>query len=370
MPEVKVNPGKRSYPIVIGSQIDAKLPTRLRRLVGGGRLFVFYDANFYALHGAKLQKSLAKTFTTVEFVLPSGERYKSQRHLGRIHDFLLSEKISRTDFILACGGGVTSDLVGFAASSTLRGIRWGVVSTTLLGMVDAAIGGKTGINHVMGKNLIGAYWQPSIVWCDTTYLMTLTEREIVCGLGEVLKYGGLLGKPMLDLLHDYRNSGDSYNQKRLQRIISLSAKYKAQIVSADETEKGKRMVLNFGHTFSHAIESAIGFGKLTHGEALIIGLKAAIELSKRVYSGQIKALVRYDEIVTDFLHSVRRRKIAADDVMLAMQIDKKRRGHAAKFILLEKPGRPIIAEGINRDLVNKSLISALEVYRLFGGRNA
>ncbi|MEW6412803.1 MAG: 3-dehydroquinate synthase [Candidatus Zixiibacteriota bacterium] len=370
MPEIVVNLNKRSYPVVVGSGIGSKLPARLRRIAGDARLFVFYDANFYALHGHILQKSLEKDFRTVEIVSPSGERFKSQRQLNKIHDLLFAEKVTRSDLILACGGGVTGDLVGFAASSALRGIRWGIVSTTLLGMVDAAIGGKTGVNHPLGKNLIGSFWQPSIVWCDIDYLATLPTREWISGLGEVIKYGGLMGGPVLEWLYDIHDWPVDQQGRMLQKVVVECSGYKARVVAADETERGQRMVLNLGHTFSHAIEATVGFGKLTHGEALIIGLKAAVDLSCILSRRREATLKKYDKILTGFLKYVRRRRIDAAGVMKAMQVDKKRGNLTAKFILLEKPGRPIIAEGINRDLVYKSLLSALEVYGLFGGRNA
>jgi len=232
----------------------------------------------------------------IEMVIPSGEKSKSVSTLNKLYDFLLNEKISRQDFIIVCGGGVTSDLVGYASATTLRGIKWGIVATTLLSMVDASIGGKTGINHQAGKNVIGAFWQPSFVYSDTYFLKTLPFRELVAGYGEILKYGGLIGKRMLTKIEKYRARNDFYQDKTL---IGMSAEYKANIVSKDEREENLRMRLNLGHTFAHAIETSTGYGKLLHGEAVILGLLAAVELSNLVNPESIQPLKYYKKLIIE-----------------------------------------------------------------------
>ncbi len=283
MPKLNLRLRNHSYPIVIGSGLDNQLVKLLKKYTGGNRVFTFFDSAVYALYGKQIEKQFsAKRISYITFVVPGGEESKSQDSLDKIYDFLLSEKISRTDFVLAIGGGVLTDLVGFAAASILRGVKWGAVSTTLLGMVDAAIGGKTGINHQRGKNLIGAFWQPSFVICDLKYLNTLPEREFFAGLGEVLKYAGLIGTRMSAPLKSYFESGNLLEFKKLQPLIQLSAKYKAKIVMADERESDQRMFLNLGHTFAHAIEKTLGYGKLLHGEAVIIGLLGSVILSRKV----------------------------------------------------------------------------------------
>ncbi|MEE8578135.1 MAG: 3-dehydroquinate synthase family protein, partial [candidate division Zixibacteria bacterium] len=270
MPTVKVELGKRSYPIIIGDRLEEKLQSLLRKAVGKGKLFVFFDAQFHALHGDKLEKQIRSACGNIEILLlPRGERGKSASTVGKIHDFLLSEKISRSDLILACGGGITTDLAGYAAATVLRGVRWAALSTTLLGMVDAAIGGKTGVNHRLGKNLIGAIWQPEFVLCDLYYLNTLPKRQILAGLGEVVKYGALVGEPMIADLERLLKSGDMLDKKVLPRLVLKSAQYKAQLVAEDERDSGKRMFLNLGHTFGHAIEHSLGYGRLLHGEAVL-----------------------------------------------------------------------------------------------------
>jgi 3-dehydroquinate synthase len=355
---------------MVGSGMAHDLSRVLKKQVGAGRLFVFYDANFYALHGLKLRKSIKLSAGRIfEMVVPSGEKMKSRRTVARLQDYLLGEKISRDDFVLACGGGVTSDLVGFVAASTLRGIRWGVVSTTLLGMVDAAIGGKTGINHLTGKNLIGAFWQPSFVALDIAYLATLPRRQVIAGLGEVLKTAGLDSEQQVRRLGKYLSAGDLFDQKSLSRMVSSCAGYKAKVVEQDERESGRRMVLNFGHTFGHGIEKALGFGRLLHGEAVILGIDAALNLGERL--GHTSPALRvYRELVTSLLPFLPKRKIDPDEVLIAMALDKKRSATDQRYVLLKQVGQPLIGSKIPGRLVRASLLETLEKYQRCGGQRA
>lgn len=331
-------------------------------------MFVFFDSAVYALYGKEIERQFArKRIKHISFVIPGGEESKSQATLGKIYDFLLSEQISRTDFVLAIGGGVVTDLVGFAAASILRGVKWGAVSTTLLGMVDAAIGGKTGINHPRGKNLIGAFWQPSFVVCDLKYLNTLPNREINAGLGEIIKYAGLIGAKMESTLKKYCESGDILNLKKLHPLIQMSAEYKAKIVIADERESNKRMFLNLGHTFAHAIEKSIGYGKLLHGETVIIGLMAAVNLSIKIKPKSAAALSDYKNLVKEFLGLVRYYPINMENVLKSMKMDKKRTGQIQKFVLLSSPGKPFIASGLKERTVKEALEEALSIYKEIGG---
>ena len=371
MPVVNVNLGQRKYPIVIGTNVLSQLGKLLIGQLGKSRLFVFYDAQVYALHSRLIKLNLKGVkCSVVEMVVPVGERSKSAAVLSRIYTFLLSERIGRSDFILACGGGVTTDLIGYVAATTLRGIRWGIVSTTLLGMVDAAIGGKTGINHPYGKNLIGAFWQPSFVLCDTSFLKTLPPRQLIAGLGEVIKYGGLVGKKIIQPIEKYLSQDDLYNEKLLSRLIHFSADYKADIVTKDERESDLRMLLNLGHTFAHAFENAAGYGKLLHGEAVILGLKAAVDLSCRLKPRSAKHLADYSRIIEQMIALIPYRKITQTKTLAAMQLDKKRVGRAPRLVLLERPGRPFIITDVNPRLVSLSLENTLKIYKSEGGNYA
>ncbi len=335
------------------------------------RLFALYDAQLYALHGQMIDESLKGTGRpVVELVVPAGEKSKSQACLDRIHDFLLGCGISRTDFVIAAGGGVVSDLVGYAAATVLRGVQWGIVSTTLLGMVDAAIGGKTGINHRTGKNLIGAFWQPRFVICDPRFLHTLPSRHLVAGLGEVVKYAGLVGQEMHSLVESYIREGDLLDQRLLGRIICDSVACKADLVARDETDTGVRRWLNLGHTFAHAIEKCLGYGRLLHGEAVLIGLAAAAELSLLTRVSTQRKIGAFSNMIAECLKWLPKRKIGCEAVISAMSMDKKRDGRALNFVLLERPGKPLIRTGIHPAQVREALNRALSVYELHGGRHA
>lgn len=357
-----------SYPIVIGTNLHANLVKQLSKSVGQNRLFVFYDSTVYALYGKELNKLLESSkFQFEPFVVPSGEKYKSEITLAKIYDFLLDEKISRSDFILAVGGGVTSDLIGYAAATILRGVKWGTVSTTLLGMVDAAIGGKTGINHRRGKNLIGAFWHPSFVICDLTFLRTLPEREILAGMGEILKYAALIGGENLELIKRHLNSGNLLNSKTLSRLVEAGVKYKTRIVMADEREKGRRMHLNLGHTFAHAIEKTLGYGKLLHGEAVILGLLAAVKMSIKVRPRSKQSLAEYEFLIINFLGFIRYYYIDKHKVLENMQIDKKRADREQKIVLLKRIGKPFIVTGPNEHQLSEALEECLSIYKKVSG---
>ena len=363
MPKINVALGNRSYPIVIGTNITSKLDAMLKKHVGRGRLFIFYDAGFYALHGPRLRRGIRLPASRViEAVVPQGERAKSITQLQRFYDFLLSESISRSDFILACGGGVTTDLIGYLSATILRGVAWAAVPTTLVGMVDAAIGGKTAVNHKSGKNLIGAIHQPRFVFVDTQYLATLPKRHMIAGLGEVVKCAGLIGPGAVKLVSAYLDNDSLYDQKRLVPIVAACAEYKARIIARDETEQHERMFLNFGHTIGHAIERSLGYGRLLHGEAVVIGLLAALELGARVRPKATSSLGAYKMLVERVLTMLPRRTLQAKSILDAMSVDKKRRHGRSTFVLLAGPGKPILTQQIDTATVRKALTATIALY--------
>lgn len=367
MSRIKVDLDKRSYPIIIGNNIPDKLVKQLEKRVRDNRLFVLFDSNVYALYGKGLLRILKK-FNPVELVVPAGEKSKNPNEALRIQSFLLSEQIKRSDFILAVGGGVISDLAGYAAATVLRGVSWGVIATSLLAMVDAAIGGKTGVNHTRGKNLIGAFWQPSFVFSDTSYLETLPDRELICGLGEVLKYAGLAGGDFEKLLRLYIDKERLFVERSLRKLIRASAAYKAEIVSRDEREGKLRMLLNFGHTIGHAVENAVGYGKLRHGEAVILGLWASCYLSLSVRSTHLPKTAEYQELVEQFIRFIPYCRVNRTKLLSAMKMDKKRSSHAQKFILLDRPGKPIITDAVGSKAIVDAVDAMLDKFRQAGMR--
>ena len=347
------------YPIMVGYRIMDRLSRIVAKDSLGGRVFVVYDAQVLALHGDLIGKKLTEAGSDViDFAIPPGEKSKSAATVTKLHDFLLGHRISRDDRILAVGGGVVSDLTGYVAATTLRGIEWGVVSTSLLGMVDAAIGGKTGINHRCGKNLIGAFWQPRVVLCDTCFLHTLNADHMLSGLGEVAKYAGLIGGDMPDQLAEYLE-GDLYNRRRLTELVARSVAYKAEIVSKDERDSGRRMVLNLGHTFGHGIESHAGYGRILHGQAVIAGLLAAVHLSRIVCSSSTKTFEQYENVLTSLVNRIKWPRLTVDTIIDAMKWDKKRKGQQLRFVLLKRPGKPYVTSEVPLGAVKKALKWAL-----------
>lgn len=370
MPIINVRLPRHTYPVLIGQNLNKNLINLLKRHAPNNRVFVFFDSTVFTLYVSKLEKQITVAgVNSATFVIPTGESSKSQKTLNTICDFLLEQEISRGDLILAVGGGVVTDLVGYAAATILRGVKWGIVSTTLLGMVDAAIGGKTGINHPRGKNLIGAFWQPSFVICDLVYLYTLPKRELVAGLGEILKYGGLIGSKIICAVNDYLEHGLLRNMTKLRQLIYIGAQYKARLVMADERESGRRMLLNFGHTFAHAIETTLGFGKLLHGEAVVIGLLAAVLLSRELDPSSSHALRDFESLVRKLLRFIRYYPLNARLVMNNMNLDKKRAGQTQKFVLLHRPGKPFIASDLKKPIVKKALSRCLATYKELGVKN-
>ena len=371
MSTITVDLGRRSYPVFVGASALSRFTRGLKKCAGSGRVFLFCDAQVMGLHARTVRRCIRGAGRPIiESVIPTGERAKSATVLRGIYDLLLSEQVDRSDFIVAVGGGVTGDLIGYAASTTLRGVRWGVLSTTLLGMVDASVGGKTGINHSLGKNLIGSIWQPSLVACDPYFLNTLAPRELVAGLGEVVKYAGLMGDEMFRPLQVYLEGGDLLHQRRLTRLIAQSVNSKAELVAEDEREEGRRMLLNLGHTFAHGIEHALGYSRLLHGEAVLLGLWAAVDLSCQQKPELERHLADYRGVVEFLMGFLPRRKLDVDQVYRAMGWDKKRRGMHQRFVLLERPGKPFITTSVDGKTVMKSLSNLKEIYKRKGGKYA
>ena len=284
MERLRVELGTRSYDILIGEGLLPQSGHLMESLGIHGRVAVVTDETVATLHLETLRSGLAAAgIDMVSLSLPAGEATKSWPHFSTTVDWLLEQKIERGDVVIALGGGVIGDLVGFAASVLRRGVRYVQIPTSLLAQVDSSVGGKTAINSVHGKNLIGAFHQPALVLADVTVLGTLQERDFLAGYGEVVKYG-LLGDPaFFDWLE--KNAPDMAAGDVAKRIYAVkrSCEMKAEIVARDETEQGERALLNLGHTFCHALEAATGFSdRLLHGEGVAIGCALAFEVSSRI----------------------------------------------------------------------------------------
>ena len=281
---VRVELGDRSYDVLIGPGLIAASGAAIAPLLRRPRVAVVTDENVAVRHLAALQAGLADAGIEMEaLTLPAGEATKSWPHLSRTVEWLLSQKVERTDVVVALGGGVIGDLVGFAAAILRRGVRFVQIPTSLLAQVDSSVGGKTGINAPQGKNLVGAFHQPSLVLADTEALATLTSRDFLAGYGEVVKYGLLGDAAFFDWLEVNGPALAAGDMAARVQAVTRSVQMKADIVARDETEQGDRALLNMGHTFCHALEAATGYSdRLLHGEGVAIGCGLAFELSSRM----------------------------------------------------------------------------------------
>ena len=337
--EVSVSIGQH-YAVTIGENLWDEAGRFFRRHYSTGKLVIIIDEHVRSLHGETLQRECAEIFEHVEIIsIPQGEQSKSISCWNKTLDAVLKSGVERNTPLLAVGGGVTGDLGGFVAATALRGIPLIHMPTSLLAMVDSAIGGKTGINHETGKNLIGSFYQPQAVFADVTYLGTLSEPEWVNGLSEILKYAAISDPSLFELAFDCVSSGFQPNES-WTKLIAESAAIKSDIVSRDTLESGKRAFLNFGHTFAHAIEKKAGYGTISHGEAVLVGMLAACKASNNL-GGDIPV-----EIFNDFidLYSIQldEQSLPVDELIDAMRHDKKVKDGQIRLVLLKKWGSPYL----------------------------
>lgn len=280
--KLTVNLEKDSYPIYIENNILSQAGDYIRKIYHGKRIMIISDDNVFPLYGDRLIHTLDSTYECHHLVLPHGESTKDFQTLPTVYKAMLEAKISRSDLVIALGGGVIGDLVGFAAASYQRGIPFIQIPTTLLSQVDSSVGGKTGVNHPLGKNMIGAFYQPKAVVIDTDCLATLPRRELSAGMAEVIKYGIIWDAEFFSWLESHMDGLMALDSGMLIQAILKCCSIKAEVVSQDETETGVRALLNLGHTFGHAIEAEQGYGNWLHGEAVSAGILLAAQTSFRL----------------------------------------------------------------------------------------
>lgn len=337
MNELKVELGERSYPIFIGegclSQSELYAP-----YISGKKVMVVTNETVGPLYEQQVRHAL-RDYDVDSVILPDGEQYKDWQTLNLIFDALLEKNHSRKTTIVALGGGVVGDMAGFAAASYQRGVDFIQVPTTLLSQVDSSVGGKTAINHPLGKNMIGAFYQPKAVIIDTLSLQTLPEREISAGLAEVIKYG-LVREPLFfEWLEENIDALRSLDASALAYAIETSCQCKADVVAQDEKEGGVRAILNLGHTFGHAIENFMGYGAWLHGEAVGAGIQMAAELSRLEGSIGEKEVIRIKALLEASGLPVQGPEgMLADDYRRLMSVDKKVMDGALRLVLLERLG--------------------------------
>ena len=351
MQTLTVDLGDRSYPIHIGSGLLSQ-PDLIVPHLAQKRVMIVTNTTVAPLYLAQLKATLAAGGVTVaQVALPDGEAYKNWETLNLIFDALLTDRAERKTTLIALGGGVIGDMTGFAAASYQRGVPFIQIPTTLLSQVDSSVGGKTGINHPLGKNMIGAFYQPKVVLADTDTLKTLPPRELSAGLAEVIKYGLIWDADFLAWLEANMDKLRALDPAAITHAIYRSCEIKAQVVGQDEREGGIRAILNLGHTFGHAIETGMGYGNWLHGEAVAAGMVLAAKASQRMgwISGadveRTRALIRaagLPDVAPD---------LGVDTYLEYMGHDKKVEGGKMRFVLLKKLGEAVITADVPTDVL-------------------
>ncbi|MBQ8655120.1 MAG: 3-dehydroquinate synthase [Clostridia bacterium] len=340
MPTITVALGERSYPVHIGHGLMGQAGEYLRRALGECSLAIITDDHVAPLYLQTVEQSLAAAgYRTASIVLPHGEQTKCLDKLSEVYSFLCDSRITRRDAVIALGGGVIGDLAGLAAATYLRGVRFVQIPTTLLAQVDSSVGGKVAVDLPQGKNLVGAFWQPSLVLCDPETLNTLTPEYWRDGLGEVVKYGCIGDPELFRLLEAAAPGGRRGVMTHIDEILRRCIRHKADVVEQDEHDTGLRMTLNFGHTIAHAVEKCQHYTGFRHGEAVSLGMSVITRLSESRRLTEAGSAARLDALLSALDLPMRLPDIPESDLVAAMGMDKKASGKALRIILLDRIGQ-------------------------------
>src|SRR5450830_328039 len=347
--------GNRSYPIHIGQNLlgraDLIMPHLKSRHVA-----IVTNTTVAPLYLEQLSKTLAdQGISITNIILPDGESYKNSETLNTIYDALLQSRCERNTTLIALGGGVIGDLTGYAAATYLRGVPFIQVPTTLLSQVDSSVGGKTGINHPLGKNMIGAFYQPQLVLADIETLKTLPNRELSAGLAEVIKYGLIRDLSFFEWLENNISALVSLEPEALSYAIYRSCENKAEVVSADERESGERALLNLGHTFGHAIENAMGYGVWLHGEAVAAGTVLAADFSRRLGWLDANQFVRITNILKQAQLPIDPPNLGIERYLDLMGLDKKVENGKIRLVLQQGIGKSVITSDYDAEKLRATL---------------
>ncbi|MBU1215587.1 MAG: 3-dehydroquinate synthase [Gammaproteobacteria bacterium] len=355
MQTLNVGLAERSYPIYVGDGLIQAYDL-LSPYLSGRRAVIISNTTVAPLYMSRLVEGLHEHGVQCDrIVLPDGERFKNSKTIDTIYDELLRSHCERSTPLIALGGGVIGDMVGFAAATYLRGVPFIQIPTTLLAQVDSSVGGKTGINHPLGKNMIGAFYQPQVVLADTRTLDTLPDRELCAGLSEVIKYGLIRDLPFLEWLEQNIEKLRARDKDALQYAITRSCQNKAEVVGNDERESGERALLNLGHTFGHAIENGMGYGVWLHGEAVAAGTMMAADLSCRMGWLKTSDVDRMRDLFQRANLPVRGPDMAVEKYQELMGLDKKVAGGKIRFVLLEGLGSAVITSDVPEKLLKETL---------------
>lgn len=340
MPEITVSLHERSYKILIEHGIIRCAGELIRHSLGECKLAIITDDQVAPLYLRTVEESLrAEGFCTSSIILPHGEQTKCLQRLSELYSFLCDSRITRNDAVIALGGGVIGDLAGLAAATYLRGIRFVQIPTTLLAQVDSSVGGKVAVDLPQGKNLVGAFWQPSLVLCDPDTLETLTQEYWRDGLGEVVKYGCIGDEPLFRLLESCAAQGRAGVMTHIDEVLYRCIQYKADVVEQDEHDTGLRMTLNFGHTIAHAVEKCQHYTGLRHGEAVALGMSVLTRLSEARELTAPGTALRLDTLLQALHLPTALPEIPEEELIAAMGMDKKSLGQALRIILPKKIGQ-------------------------------
>jgi shikimate kinase/3-dehydroquinate synthase len=357
-----VETASRHYPVFAGWDLLDKLGEKMKQVGLAGKAIIISDETVFSIYGEQAKKAIERVgFPVIYYIVPPGEPSKNISQAIKIYDFLVSNHIERNDVIVSLGGGVVGDLAGFVAATYLRGIFWIQVPTTLIGMVDASIGGKVAVDHQLGKNLVGSFYQPYLVLADVKTLTSLPLRELTSGWAEVIKYGLVFDAKLFTLIEDNVGKLQKLTRDITTEIITQSVVAKAQIVSRDERETGERIILNYGHTVAHALEVAGNYKDFLHGEAVAIGMTVAAKISQQLGLLSRSAVQRQQSILEQFSLPVTCSAEGLDNILAAMELDKKVRNKSIQWVLLEEIGKPIVRSNISQDITLNALNEVIKM---------
>ncbi|MCG7915976.1 MAG: 3-dehydroquinate synthase [Candidatus Thiodiazotropha weberae] len=349
-----VDLGDRSYPIYIGEGVYAET-NHYKEAIPGRQVMVVSNETVAPLYLEQTLNALAD-FDVATCILPDGEQYKTLEMVNRIYSAMLEQRFTRQSTLVALGGGVIGDMTGFAAATYQRGVHFIQVPTTLLAQVDSSVGGKTGVNHPLGKNMIGAFYQPRLVLADTATLRTLDDRQFASGLAEVIKYGLIVDEPFFSWLEEHMDGLLARDPELLAYAIQVSCRCKADVVEADEKEAGQRALLNLGHTFGHAIETGMGYGEWLHGEAVATGMCMAADLSCRLgwmpqqdFDRTVQLIVRAKLPITP------PRALTPERFLELMAVDKKVMDGKLRLVLMNKIGQSLVTDDFDLKKLEQTL---------------
>lgn len=361
---INVSLPQNSYEVAIATGSLSQLGKKLKQLKLGKKVLLVSNPEIYSYYGDICSKSLQDAgFEVSNHLIPPGEIHKHLHSIEQIYDKALENHLERSSTLVALGGGVVGDMTGFAAATWLRGVNFVQVPTSLLAMVDASIGGKTGVNHPQGKNLIGAFYQPRLVLIDPNVLKTLPEREFRAGISEVIKYGVIWDAELFSQLEQATDisSFETIDSDLLNTILMRSCQAKADVVSKDEKETGLRAILNYGHTIGHAVESLTDYKEFVHGEAVALGMIAAGEIAIQMGLCKETAGDRQNKLIEKAgLPTKVSSKITVKDILETIKNDKKVKSGKVRFILPIEIGKVKITDKVSSDVVKESVLQLLQ----------